>query len=369
MNYENLQTIKEDAYRCSKCGLCQCVCPLYLASKNEMFLSRGRYIVINNFFNNKKELSKDFVQNTDVCLNCNLCKNFCPSDIDAVKINTAIKSSCGYKYSFVKFSTIYKLLLFLHSAGAFVYKFLPFKSLFLNSYLDRLFDVKIKRKTFKPALIKAKVAFFEGCFNKYVNPSDKNAALNILEKAGFDVAKIVSNCCGYPYYQEGNLTAFEKNALKINNSIPQNVFYIVVTCDSCYEMLSKVLDSNNKSKLIRLDELLEKESYAMAKGENTLYFKPLLRTNEAYLPECSQKLFKKGICSLNENFFSFKYKKLAKQIMQTTFPAAGETSNKIIYTTCLLSKWGLLKEIIYTKSNAQVYSYAEYLEISDSYNG
>ena len=36
--------IKEEIYKCSKCGLCKSVCPIYLATKNEMYSPRGRYI-------------------------------------------------------------------------------------------------------------------------------------------------------------------------------------------------------------------------------------------------------------------------------------------------------------------------------------
>ena len=54
--------IKEEVYKCSKCGLCQSVCPIYLATKNEMYLSRGRYIVLNNSYNYNKKLSTKFIK-------------------------------------------------------------------------------------------------------------------------------------------------------------------------------------------------------------------------------------------------------------------------------------------------------------------
>ena len=69
-------------YKCSKCGLCKSVCPIFLATKNEVLSPRGRFIILNNFFNNQKKLSKKFLNNLDYCLNCNLCKKFCWSRND-----------------------------------------------------------------------------------------------------------------------------------------------------------------------------------------------------------------------------------------------------------------------------------------------
>ena len=86
------EQIKEEVYKCSKCGQCQSVCPIYIATKNEMFLARGRDIVLNNSFKNNSKLTQQFIKNLDICLNCNACKRFCPSNLDAQAIFTTLKS-------------------------------------------------------------------------------------------------------------------------------------------------------------------------------------------------------------------------------------------------------------------------------------
>ena len=345
---DDLKNIQEDVYKCSKCGLCQSVCPLYLATKNEMFLSRGRYIVLNNFFNNKKFFGKKFLKQLDICLNCNLCKNFCPSDIDASFVNVYLKNVLNYKYRAFNFSFFYKMYLFLYRIFSF-----------------RYYRVNVRRNKSNLPVIKARIVYFEGCYNRYINPSDKNASLNLLERIGYHTDKVISLCCGYPYLQEGNLKIFKKNALKINKQIPNDVSYIVTSCDNCHEMLKKVLDDRFKSKLIRLDELLKINSYDLSFNSNSLYFKPLVRCDEVYLFPGSKTLYKKGICSLMENFFILKYKKLAKKILKETFVSKAEIDNKTSYTSCLLSKWGLEKEVKMIKSSARVLTYAEYMELSN----
>ncbi len=364
MNEKLLKTVKEEVYRCSKCGLCQAVCPLYIAEKNEMFLPRGRYIVMNNFFNNNKPLSGRFIKNIDVCLNCNLCKDFCPSDIDTKKINVLIKNAARKKYSFIQFSFIYRVILNL-------YRLIPFKNTEVkrNKKSHQSF-LRISGSKQSPAEEKAEqkkgsVIYFEGCYNKYVNPSDKNASLNLIEKLNYRVEKIISLCCGYPYVQEGNIKKFNKNAIKINNCISDDVSYIICSCDSCFDTLKHVIDDKFQSKLIRLDEFLKQNSYNFKDDCGSFYFKPLIRKEQAYLPPAARIMQKKGICSLMENFFIFKHKKHSCKIAKETFLTKEELENRVIFTSCLLSKWGLEKELKILKRDNKVYSYAEYAELKE----
>ena len=336
-----METIKEEVYKCSKCGLCQSVCPLYLATKNEMYLPRGRYIVLNNFFNNKKKLSKKFINNLDICLNCNECKNFCPSNIDSRKIYTDIKSK--YKYSF----------------GIF-----PFSIKFLFYFLSNLLKKQkplINRVNYDRKQKKEKVVYFQGCINKYIDNSDKNATLNILEKFGYEVVKVSSCCCGLPLLSDGRISAFEKNAVNIQKSIPKDAKYIVCSCDSCYETLKNIEGISNK--LIRIDELLKINNYEIKIENNICYHKPLAKIeNLAYELHI---LNRKGCCSTMENFFLLKHPDFSEDLVQNCFYKKEEIDNKTIITTCQLDKVGLKNGIKTINSNANLYSFSEYICLSD----
>ena len=362
--------LKEEIYKCSKCGLCQSVCPVYIAFKNEMFLSRGRYNVLNGFYNFGKKLSKSFIKNLDICLNCNACMNFCPSSIDAYKVFSSLKNKYNYKYSIFNFSFVYRFILYFYFILGSLYKIFPFKSFLLNTYFEKIFAPVIRRKkTDKSLLKKGKIIYFEGCFNKYINNSDKNASLNIIEKSGYKVSKVISFCCGYPYLNEGNFKKFIIQANKIINLVNDDCDYIVCSCDSCFDTLMRissfVVSKKSQlfiSKLIRLDEFLKLNNYQFNCRKNDIYFKPLLRKDECYIPENLKKISKKGLCSLMENFFIFKYPKYSKKLLKSVFFMKEDADNHTIVTSCLLSKWGLLKGFSKINSNAHVISYAEYVE-------
>ncbi len=354
-------TIKEEVYKCSKCGLCQSVCPVFTATKNEMYLPRGRYNVLNNYFNNNQPLSAKFIKDLDICLNCNECKRFCPSNIDSYKIFTCIKNENNYKYSFLSFASIYKILLRAFRIDRFLYRIFPFKSLFLNTIVDALYDVKIKRKK-STASSKKNVVYFEGCMNKYLNPSDKNATINLLEKMGYNIVKINSSCCGLPYLSDGNLKAFDKNSEKIKKQIPKEVEYVVCSCDSCYETLKQ---AGISSKLIRLDELLKMHDFKIQNNDDALYHKPINRNDESVVSAFIKEINEKGTCALTENFMLFKHYDIAAELVKNNFYKKEKIEGKIIITTCNIAALGLKLGSCITKSKAKVYTLSEYINFSD----
>src|SRR5574344_2074779 len=83
---------KDDIHKCSKCGLCQSVCPVYKVTGNDCAVSRGKFIMLNGVIKGDLKLSKNINKYLDMCLKCNACKEFCPSDIDAKQMFTTAKS-------------------------------------------------------------------------------------------------------------------------------------------------------------------------------------------------------------------------------------------------------------------------------------
>lgn len=358
------QKSKEEIYKCSKCGLCQSVCPLFLATKNELFSPRGRFIVLNNHINNGVKLSKNFIKNLDFCLNCNLCRAFCPSAIDTKAIITELKTMYSKKsFGFVLHIKFFYLICAILK---YIYKFFPLKSIFIGTFIDELFDVKVKPvKVSKSLLKKGKVVYFEGCYNKYINSSDKNAVLNILTDMGFEV-KTLSSCCGYPLLSDADINGFKKNIQNMIQSIPDNCNYIICSCDSCFETLKQakqfVGDVDFDSKLITLDEFLIKNEYQNPIDYSTLYFKPLQRENKCDIFKEEQTFNKKGLCSLMENFFWFRFPQFSKKLAKQFNLSLIKNDDIPIITTCNISKIGLMKILKLKNKKNRIYSLSEYLQ-------
>ena len=75
LNYE------DEIYKCSRCGLCQTVCPVYKATLNECALSRGKFNILNGIIKGELKFS-DRVKNILIYARAVMpAKNFAPAGL------------------------------------------------------------------------------------------------------------------------------------------------------------------------------------------------------------------------------------------------------------------------------------------------
>lgn len=83
---KKLGDFKEEINKCSKCGLCQSVCPIYKLTGNDCAVSRGKFVMLDGVLKGDLKLNSNINKYLDLCLKCDKCSNFCPSSIDVCKI-------------------------------------------------------------------------------------------------------------------------------------------------------------------------------------------------------------------------------------------------------------------------------------------
>ncbi len=91
-----LKQYKESIHKCSKCGLCQESCPVYVESGNECDTARGILILLKGIINGEVPLRREMNKYLDKCLRCGKCFDVCPSEIPIEDIIFAAK--CKYLY-------------------------------------------------------------------------------------------------------------------------------------------------------------------------------------------------------------------------------------------------------------------------------
>ena len=229
-NFQTKKTedYKEILHRCSKCGLCQKKCPVFIKTKNEKYLARGIVIMLRNVFNKKLKL-KDAAKHIDNCIACTKCKDICPSEIDMSEISICIKKECldnnKIKKVFVEFLQSDCVL------GVLLYTANILRNLFIKK--SKKFDKK--------------AVFFFGCKTglKKIN--------KIIEKFNDDKTEIIcinSLCCGLPYLKSGNIKQFEKTAKSNMNKI-KDYDKVYFTCEKClnvFNFYKQILNGDTDSK-------------------------------------------------------------------------------------------------------------------------
>ncbi len=271
---KNLIDYKDDIYKCSRCGLCQTVCPVYKATLNECAVSRGKFNLLNGVIKGDLILNKNLKKYLELCTGCNACKDFCPSRIDVRDIFIAAKAEY-YKTNKLSFKEKVLNSYFLFKLVLIVSRFfLPLYRFFRVNKLIKYFENSIKKmgtaakwlillnsaagNGYKPKIRSGsslkKVLYFDGCFNKYINNETLNSVKKILAQCNVELVTKNFECCGVSYLNDGNIDEFKKIIEKNLSKLDDDFDCIITDCASCYDVLKKYKDYSSDPKAVSLSD-------------------------------------------------------------------------------------------------------------------
>lgn len=286
---KDLKDYKEEIHRCSKCGLCQAVCPIYQETGNECSVSRGQFIMLGGVIKDKLKINKNINKYLDLCLKCNKCKNFCPSEIDVIDILLSAKSQY-----------------FKKSLSGKVYSFFESKPVFntflkIVDFVSSIFCKKIKSEKFEK-----KAIYFGGCISK-IHPNIDNYVIKLLNSMKIEVVPINFNCCGMPFLTTGNLDRFEEQAIENIKKLPQDFDYFITDCASCQWAWKQYIKYiNNENLKNKLNNINFKSIYELIL-ENNVQFRAKKEEFVTYHKPCHENIDIEKILNSCENI---KYEQL-----------------------------------------------------------
>ncbi len=207
---KHLAEYKEEIHSCSKCGLCQSVCPIYKITGNDCTVSRGMFIMLRGLIKGDLKMTNRLNRYLDLCLKCGACSKFCPSDIDVTDIIASAKAE------YFKLHPLEKIISFFQKYFIFGMGISTLKLLSHN----------IKSKKFEK-----KVIYFGGCSGKI---KGNKAVVKLLNSCNIEVITPNFQCCGISFYVRGDMESYnnyKKNFLAIVEKY--GITDIVTTCASC----------------------------------------------------------------------------------------------------------------------------------------
>ena len=207
---KTLEDCKEEIHSCSKCGLCQSVCPIYKITGNDCTVSRGHFIMLRGLLKGELKMSKVINRYLEMCLKCGACTKFCPSGIDVVDI-VALAKAEYFKSHFVE-----KFISWIEKTFIFG----------MGLKILSLFNQKCKSKTFDK-----KVIYFGGCGTK---ARSIKSVVKFMNSLGIEVITPDFDCCGLPFFVRGDMESFEQYAKSFFSKMKaQGITDIVTNCASC----------------------------------------------------------------------------------------------------------------------------------------
>lgn len=323
---KKLEDFADDINKCSKCGLCQSVCPVYKLTGNDCAVSRGKFVMLDGVLKGDLKLSKNIEKYLDMCLKCGKCKNFCPSNIDVCEIfNTA-------KFEYAKNTRLGKLEKFLESRLVF------------GNFIKTARKI-VPRKNFKKhgAL---KLLYFKGCVNE-VFPKVENALKTVFSHLDVEIIERDFECCGLPFLSSGNLERFEEVKKHNLELMDCEYDYILTDCASC-EYTLKTYGCKN---VINAAELLAEQNmkFIFKKPVKVTFHKPCHLENDSFLKPLLDKCENVEYAEMKDydeccgfaGEFALKNRKLSREISKQKAENAFATGADYILTTCPACVMGL----------------------------
>ena len=202
-----------DADKCVKCAMCLPHCPTWRETRNEAESPRGRIALMQGFATGKLELTPQLTAHLDRCLECRACEAMCPAEVPYGKLIDAahtVLQSQGYRESLLARMLAWWLtgpwrLRLLHFALWLSQRLGLPKLAGISKSLRRLTHllptVRLpgrRHHTYPAAGTKrGAVNLFLGCIARISEPRVTDAAIAVLNAAGYDVRiPAAQTCCG-----------------------------------------------------------------------------------------------------------------------------------------------------------------------------
>ena len=227
---------------CNGVGACRktlggTMCPSYMVTREEEHSTRGRANALRSVLSGTlpptEFTGKRLHDVLDLCLECKGCKGECPSNVDLAKLKYEFLSSYNKRHGVPLRSRLLANIARINRWSALA---APIANLGMGNPLTRWllhrflgihkkrrlpslagttfpdwFHKRTKASTSKVAT-RGQVVLFHDTFMDYNEPQVGQAAVELLEAAGYDVVLADKVCCGRPMISKGLLEQARENA-------------------------------------------------------------------------------------------------------------------------------------------------------------
>jgi Fe-S oxidoreductase len=184
---------RDQVLRCSSCGFCRAVCPVFGLTKRPALNARGKMLILKEVMDGNVDLNDELIESLFQCTTCGICADQCPSGVNPPEIIKQVRKDMVQKGT-------------CHPAFEGMNKVLQEHT---NIYgEDEPEDFNRERNK------KAEYVFFIGCVGSYREDEATMATLNILDHVKVDYTLIDEVCCSGALEDVGfqiNQTLAKKN--------------------------------------------------------------------------------------------------------------------------------------------------------------
>lgn len=260
---ERRRLIEQEIVKCSRCGTCRSICPVFLAENNENTTARSKNRMMEAVLEGDIELTAGVQKRFEKCLLCKACKTHCGSGVATDKLIMEGRAATvernglspmkklaftGLRYRKIfdlglRTGALFQKLIFKKlpdGRGRVPRILLPGAGLNQRRIIPDMTANPLRARmpkfiTAKTPTSKGRVLFFTGCMLNYMYPEPGEAVVSILTRNGWDVVIPEEQCCcGTPAFTSGDVETGRFLAEQNIKAITAESYdHIVTACASC----------------------------------------------------------------------------------------------------------------------------------------
>ncbi len=267
----DIRALETQLDACTRCGMCQAVCPLFKQTRKEADVARGKIALIDGLIQEMFVDAQGVNQRLSRCLLCGSCAHSCPSNVDILQIFLRARHIIAryLRLPFAKKLLLEKILAHPETFNRFTAMVEPFQRLFFKKQDNvqatscaRIASPLLRHRNL--VLLTAKpfhsgmesvdcrvdekgltIGFFVGCLIDKAFPGIAHNVVTILKH--FKTRIVIpqdQGCCGIPAAAAGDMKTFESlvyRNVELFSQVP--VDYIVTACATCTATISRLWPS------------------------------------------------------------------------------------------------------------------------------
>ncbi len=284
--------IAELADQCVQCGLCLPVCPTYALDRNEAESPRGRIAIASALARGLVDPTAGLREHLDHCLGCLNCEKVCPANVQYGELLIGTRALLGpaprrprLLLSLIKRPTLMRAL---RRLGGWLAS---------PRWKNRLAQRLPVHSPWRAALLslpakppaapvrasgndseQSRLALFPGCVASIDDAQAQQAAITLLQAAGFYVSVLPAFCCGAMDLHGGATAAAEQSAQRVRQAWEASgASQLLSVTPGCLGTLRRALPGVSVLDPVEL----------LATQAGSLHFRPLAQRVALHLP-CTQ---------------------------------------------------------------------------------
>jgi FAD/FMN-containing dehydrogenase/Fe-S oxidoreductase len=184
------------------------MCPSYRATMDEQHLTRGRANTLRLALSGQLDDADEAVKEAlDLCVSCKGCKRECPTGVDMARMKIEFLTHYRAKHALTARE---RAIAYLPRYAPWAARFAPLANLLTRlsrsalGFSDQRQLPRWRSDVFNEAgTPEADVVLFVDTFNRYFEPENARAAMDVLRAAGYRVFAPAGLCCGRTFLTAG----------------------------------------------------------------------------------------------------------------------------------------------------------------------